>query len=101
MTCFLSESTYTDRWTLEAVEVFSDKEYTRANTTVPSVNSIFKDLNERIKSKVKSWWEAKSLENYIKNNIVPRGLCIDIQLAPRVRTPALMKRWERIVPFAS
>lgn len=86
---------------IEAEDVFSDKEYTPVNNTTPSLNSTFKDLNERYKQKIKSWREIKWLENYIKNKIVPRGLRIGILPAPRVRSPTFNKKWEEEVTNSS
>lgn len=97
----ISETTNTERWTSEVDDVFSDREYTPTNNTAPSLNSTFKELNERYKQNIKSWWEIKSLENYVKNNIVPQGLRIGILPAPRVRSPALMKKWEQEVTSSS
>lgn len=92
---FLTDTLDTEKWTTEAEEVFSDKEYSHTTTTAPSLNSVFKELLIRYKLNIKSWWEVKSFESYIKNKIVPKGLRIPIQPAPRSRTPALMKRWEQ------
>lgn len=98
---FLSEPLETDRWNLEVEEVFSDKEYTPTSTIAPSIKNIFKELNDRYKERIKSWWEVRSIENYIKHKIVPRGLRISILPAQRIRTPNLMKKWEQEVTESS
>lgn len=89
----LSEAN-TERWLSDAEEVFSEKEYSHTHTNTPTISGVFKDLNNQYKSKIKSWWETKGLESYIKHHIVPKGLRITILPALRSRSTDLMKKWE-------
>lgn len=101
MATSLSNTFTTDKWFSEAEDVFSDKEFTQVNNTTPTLNSVFKDLDSRYKANIKSWWEVKGLESYVKNDIVPKGLRIAVLPAQRSRTPNLMKLWEKEVTASS
>ncbi|XP_056407823.1 uncharacterized protein LOC130303808 [Hyla sarda] len=85
----------TSLWLEEAKEVFSEKELSHSSHLTPTLNSVFKELNYRYKNQIKSWWEVQSLDNYISNRIVPKGLRIAISPALRSRTPTLMSKWEK------
>lgn len=59
------------------------------------IKKILKNLYTCYRDNIKSWWEVQSLENYIKANIVPKRLKINILPAPRTRTAQLLEIWEK------
>lgn len=69
MAGFLSTGPNTD----QAQEVFSKKTFLQQKYT-PSFGVAFREFTQTYKYQIEAWWEVKSLENYIKYNIVPRGL---------------------------
>ncbi|XP_075208170.1 uncharacterized protein LOC142313072 [Anomaloglossus baeobatrachus] len=91
---FLSEPINTSQWLLEAGDVFSDKAPCNTETTV-TLKKVFNDLYSCYKENLKSFWEVQSLENYLKQGIIPRGLRIPLVPATRSRSPALLEQWEK------
>lgn len=101
MASFLTGPVKTDQWAIEAKRIFSDCELESETETSPTLKTIFKNLYTSYRDNIKSWWEVQSLENYIKANIVPRGLRINILPAPRVRSTQLLETWEKELTSSS
>lgn len=100
MAGFLSANLNTDDWLAEAQEVFSDKNLTLQNS-IPTIKTAFRELGQTYREYTSSWWEVQSLDNYIKQSIVPRGLRISLQPSERVRTESLKVKWEKEATGAS
>ncbi|KAM4017383.1 uncharacterized protein ACNLHF_007006 isoform 1-T3 [Anomaloglossus baeobatrachus] len=94
MAGFLSGPINTTKWLDDADEVFSERTSEGLGNTKNNLKNIFSDLLLAYKLNIKSWWEVQSLEQYIKQKIVPRGLRVNLVPAERSRTENLLKRWE-------
>ena len=75
MAGFLSHKFTPSTFTSEAEYVFS-KENLPINTT--DINSGFRELNKTYKQYLRSVWEVASLDTYIKQRLVYRGMRINI-----------------------
>lgn len=94
MAGFLSTGPNTDSWLTEAQEVFSDKDLTQLRYT-PSFGVAFRELTQTYKDQIAAWWEVQCLENYIKNNIVPRGLRINLTPSSKFTSSEFRTKWEQ------
>lgn len=94
MAGFIATGINKDRWLLEVKDIFSDNNFTQVKYT-PSFNIAFRELTRIYKEHTSAWWEVQSLNSYITNNIVPRGLRITLAPANRCRNPTFMANWER------
>lgn len=93
MAGFLNNGPNTDQWLTEAKDIFSEKEFAQ-NKYVPSFTTAFKELTTTYKNQIATWWEVQSLDNYVKNEIVPRGLRITLTpAATKTRSPAFSGLW--------
>lgn len=95
MAGFLTALPDTDKWSNDAITVFSEQEYETDSGSLVTLKTIFKDLYVAYKDNLKSWWELKSIENYISNKIVPKGLRVNISPAERSRSVELIEKWEK------
>ncbi|XP_075719837.1 uncharacterized protein LOC142760524 [Rhinoderma darwinii] len=84
----------------EAKSIFSECELVHT-TQGASLKSTFKNLTRLHKDYTRSWWEIQSLENYLKNKIVPRGLRVPIVPASRLKTSNIKERWEQEITGSS
>lgn len=94
MAGFLTTGFDANSWLSEAKDIFSDKQF-QQKKYLPSFHTAFKDLTQIYKEQITSWWEVQSLDNYLKNNIVPRGLRISLLPAARARNPGFLTKWEQ------
>lgn len=95
MASFLTGPIQTDQWVQEASKVFSDSDLEGGPDQAPNLQSTFKDLHNAYRNNIKSWWEVQSLENYIKAEIVPKGLRLRLIPAARSRSATLLLQWEK------
>lgn len=65
------------------------------STSVSTIKLAFNELLKVCKEYTTSWWEVQSLENYIKQSIVPRGLRVSLQPSERVKSETLKVKWEK------
>ncbi|XP_044142548.1 uncharacterized protein LOC122932281 isoform X2 [Bufo gargarizans] len=93
MATFLTGTIFTDDLINEARDVFSDRGVPALDQSA-SGKQVFSDLYTYYKDNIKSWWEIKSLESYLEQKIVPRGLRIRIRPADRISSPGFLVRWE-------
>lgn len=100
MAGFLDSGINTETWFEEAKEVFSDKSY-QQKKSIPSFKIAFKELNRLYKEHLASWWEVQSLDNYIRQGIVPRGLRISVTPVQKQRSPGFTTRWEQLATKSS
>lgn len=94
MAGFIAGGIRKDHWVTEAKEVFSENNFTQAKYP-PSFNTAFKELTRLYKEHTTAWWEVQSLQSYITNNIVPRGLRSTLTPSNRCRNPTFMVKWEK------
>ncbi|XP_056414027.1 uncharacterized protein LOC130356466 [Hyla sarda] len=92
---YLAGSLNLHKWAADAADVFSEQESDKGDNDTVSLKSLFRELYEIYKDNLKSFWEVQSLEHYLKNNIVPKGLRVNILPAERSRTDNLLKKWEQ------
>lgn len=94
MAGFLNIGPNTEQWLVEAKDIFSEKSFNQQKY-IPSYSIAFRELTRVYKEQISSWWEVQSLDNYIKNNIVPRGLRITLTPAQKNRNPSFFTKWEK------
>ncbi|XP_075187500.1 uncharacterized protein LOC142258789 [Anomaloglossus baeobatrachus] len=94
MDSFLSGPINTDLWVEDANQAFCT-EVLPGDSNVTSLRTRFGDLYSLYKEYSKSWWEIKTLENYLKNKIVPKGLRINLCPSPRTSNPRLLEAWAK------
>lgn len=95
MAGFLTALPDVDKWDVDSKTVFSEKEYETNSGSLVTLKSLFKELYIAYRDNLKSWWELKSLENYLLNKIVPKGLRVNIVPATRSRSAELLEIWEK------
>lgn len=94
MAGFLSGPT-TDQWLIDAESIFSEHESEQGIGQTTTLKTLFNDIYVVYKNNLKAWWEIKSLENYIKQNIIPKGLRINIAPSHKTSSPQVLGQWEK------
>lgn len=90
----MSNDPSTVDWLGDPREVFTEKELP-ANQAHTSITASFKNLTKTYKDFVRSWWEVQTVETYLRDKIVPRGLRNPILPSARIRSQEFTRKWEQ------
>lgn len=98
MAGFLSQQQNTEHLRAEANSVFSNSSLPH---NISDIHVLFKNLNQTYKQHLRSWWEIASLDTYILQQIVYRGLRIPLSPKTYSDDHEFVKGWEKILTESS
>lgn len=95
---FLNHKPNLERYIQEASQVFStgDLPLNQSN-----IHIAFKELQKSYKQYIRSWWEVKSLDTYLQQRIVYRGLRINLSPNAHQNDTSFISGWNQLLTESS
>lgn len=87
-----------ENYSAQAAHVFTTENLSLSQS---DVNGAFRELQKTYKSYIRSWWEITSLQTYIQNKIVYRGLRINLSPSNHLENPEFVQGWQNILTESS
>ncbi|XP_069600643.1 uncharacterized protein [Ranitomeya imitator] len=87
-------------WRSKATDLFK-----QGTSTIQDGNVENRDLTAQYKNavhrKLKTWWNKTTLENYVDQNIIPRGLRVQVYPSFDLEDTELIQRWKKAATCCS
>lgn len=95
---FLSKRPNLDAYAVQAAHVFSTDNLPLNQS---DVHSAFKGVQKTYSQYIKAWWEITSLETYVQQKIIYRGLRINLNPTNHLDNTEFIQGWQSILTSSS
>ncbi|CAH2306758.1 Hypothetical predicted protein [Pelobates cultripes] len=92
---------FMDTWSLKKDEIPCTQSTRSPQKQCDSVKTLIYKLGKTMEKEVHVWWDIATLDFYVNNNIVPRGLRLYKRLAYKRNEPTLLKKWDQLLDKGS
>ncbi|CAH2329712.1 PREDICTED: uncharacterized protein LOC108698306 isoform X2 [Pelobates cultripes] len=90
-----------DTWSLKESDLPTTETIPPSQGKSDSVRSLIYQLGKTMEKEVHVWWDIATLDFYVNNNIVPRGLRLFKRSTYKRHDQTLLKKWDQLLDKGS